>query len=139
MKKIIVLLFSVSMLFAGPTLTVEVKALLKNAKANVEGVSAKELKNLIKKDAVILIDVRDPDEWKKGTIDAKYLVKISRGFLEVKYPKLILEKYNKKDPFVVYCALEPRSVLAASRLKELGFKNVKYLKGGLKEYNKNND
>lgn len=136
MKKILALVvFSVSMLFAGPNLTTEVKALLKIAKANVEGISAEEVKQLIQKDSVILIDVRDPDEWEKGTIEAKHLVKISRGFLEVKYPKLILEQYTKKDPFVVYCALEPRSILAASRLKELGFENVKYLEGGLKNWN----
>lgn len=137
MKKIILSTLLVGLsLYAGPTLTPEVKDLLKSAKENVSSVNAADLTSMIEKESVILIDVRDPNEWKKGAIDTKRLVQISRGFLEIKYPKLILKKYNKDDNFVVYCAIEPRSVLAASRLKELGFTNVSYLKGGFKNWSK---
>jgi rhodanese-related sulfurtransferase len=118
MKKILLMTLAVStILYAGPTLTPEVKALA-----------------LIKKGSVILLDIRDPDEWENGVIKADKLVKISRGFLEVKYPKLILNNYKKEDAYIVYCAIEPRSILAASRLKELGFTNVTYLKGGYKNW-----
>lgn len=137
MKNIILSTLLVSLsLYAGPTLTPEVKELLKSAKEHVSSISASELSKTIQKDSIILIDVRDPDEWGKGAIDTKQLVQVSRGFLEIKYPKLILKKYNKDDNFVVYCTIEPRSVLAASRLKELGFKNVSYLKGGFKNWSK---
>lgn len=137
MKKIILSTLLVGLsLYAGPTLTPEVKDLLKSAKENVSNVNAADLSSMIEKESVVLIDVRDPNEWEKGAIETKQLVQISRGFLEVKYPKLILKKYNKDDNFVVYCAIEPRSVLAASRLKELGFTNVSYLKGGLKNWSK---
>ena len=137
MKNIILATLLVGLsLYAGPTLTPEVKDLLKSAKENVASVNAANLNSMIQKDSVILIDVRDPNEWKKGAIDSKQLVQISRGFLEVKYPKLILKKYNKNDKFVVYCAIEPRSVLAANRLKELGFTDVVYLKGGMKNWTK---
>ena len=51
---------------------------------------------------------------------------------------IFLEKYSKKDPLIVYCVLEPRSVLAASRLKELGFENVKYLKSDFKNWSEKN-
>ena len=74
----------------------------------------------------------------KGVIKTDKLVKVSRGFLEVKYPKLILKKYSKDDHFIVYCALEPRSIFAANRLKQLGFKNVTYLKKGFKNWVKSN-
>jgi len=40
----------------------------------------------------------------------------------------------KDDSFVVYCTIEPRVILATKRLKNLGFTNVKYLKGGLKTW-----
>ena len=103
---------------------------------DVSGVTDAELKKLIKEDKVILIDVRNPNEWKKGGIKAQRSVQISRGFLEVKYPKLILSKYKKDDAFVIYCAIEPRAILATKRLKDLGFTNVKYLKGGFKNWSK---
>jgi len=136
MKKFILLgtILISSLLFAKPNLTPEVKALLKEAKSSVKFVVGSELKVIIKEDSAILLDVRDPDEWEKGGIKAKRVVQISRGFLEVKYPKLILKKYNKDDNFVVFCAIEPRAILATKRLKDLGFTNVKYLKGGLKKW-----
>ena len=135
MKKILLMTLAVStILYAGPTLTPEVKALISEAKSKVETVSVAQVDALIKKGSVILLDIRDPDEWENGVIKADKLVKISRGFLEVKYPKLILNNYKKEDAYIVYCAIEPRSILAASRLKELGFTNVTYLKGGYKNW-----
>ena len=138
MKNILILAIVFgAFLHAKPTLTPEVKALLVDAKSKVEGVSASTLQEMISKKSVVLLDVRDPNEWEKGTITTDKLVKISRGFLEVKYPKLILKNYKKTDTFVVYCALEPRSIFASARLEELGFSNVKYLKGGFKNWSKN--
>ena len=118
-----------------PMLSDETKALLKEAKSQVEAIDPQTLKTMMKEEKIVLLDVRDPDEWEKSTISYNPQVKISRGFLEIKYPKLILEKYSKDDTFVVYCGMEPRSVLAAQRLKQLGFKHVLYLQGGLKNFN----
>ncbi|MDD5160572.1 MAG: rhodanese-like domain-containing protein [Sulfuricurvum sp.] len=140
MKKIASVVFTLVFMSAGlwanePVLTDETKALLKEAKAQVEPMEPQKLKTLMAENKIILLDVRDPDEWEKSTIDYDRQVKISRGFLEIKYPKLILDKYTKEDTFVVYCALEPRSVFAAQRLMQLGFKHVTYLQGGLKNFN----
>lgn len=136
-KKMMILLMALgSLLYAGPTLTDEVKVLLKDAKTNVSGITAVEASKLTDNKNVVFLDVRDPNEWKKGSITAINSVAISRGFLEIKYPKLILSKYKKSDEFIVYCALEPRSVFAANRLKDLGFTNVKYLKKGFKNWSK---
>lgn len=118
-----------------PSLSDETKAMLKEAKAHVEPIEPQKLKELMSGEKIILLDVRDPDEWDKSTIQYDRQVKISRGFLEIKYPKLILDKYSKDDTFVVYCAMEPRSVFAAQRLQQLGFKHVMYLQGGLKNFN----
>ena len=130
------LLISAGTVFAaGPQLTDETKALLSQAKLSVNGVSASEVKKEMAEGRIVLIDVRDPDEWAKNDgIVYDRSVQISRGFLEVKYPKLILAQYEKSDSFIVYCALEPRSVLAAKRMKELGFSDVRYLEGGLKNW-----
>ena len=135
-KTLLILSMLVSMLYAGATLSPEVKTLINVAKLQVPGMTDQETISLLKSKHVILIDVRDSDEWKDGVIKTDKLVKISRGFLEIKYPELMLKKYTKEDTFIVYCALEPRSILAASRLKELGFKNVAYLEGGMKNWTK---
>jgi len=140
MKKMFALLLSLlivsgSLLANEPALSEETKALLKEAKSQVEPIAPQALKTLMSEGKVILIDVRDPDEWEKSTIQYDRQVKISRGFLEIKYPKLILEKYTKEDTFIVYCAMEPRSVFAAQRLLQLGFKHVLFLQGGLKNFN----
>lgn len=139
MKKIaaiiIPMIFAAGTLWGEPTLSDETKALLKEAKMQVEPIEPQKLKSLMAEEKVILLDVRDPDEWEKSTIQYDRQVKISRGFLEIKYPKLILDKYTKEDTFVVYCGLEPRSVFAAQRLQQLGFKHVMYLQGGLKSFN----
>lgn len=140
MTKIATMLLSLiigsgTLLADAPILTDETKALLKEAKSELVSIEPQRLKSLMAEDKIILLDVRDPDEWEKSTIQYDRQVKISRGFLEIKYPKLILDKYSKEDTFVVYCALEPRSVFAAQRLQQLGFKHVLYLQGGLKNFN----
>lgn len=140
MTKIAAMLLSLiigsgTLLADAPILTDETKALLKEAKSELVSIEPQRLKSLMAEDKIILLDVRDPDEWEKSTIQYDRQVKISRGFLEIKYPKLILDKYSKEDTFVVYCALEPRSVFAAQRLQQLGFKHVLYLHGGLKNFN----
>lgn len=137
MKKLVFLLvLAASLVQAKPMLTPEVKTMLKEAKQTASSINAENVLSLVSEGKVVLIDVRTADEWAKGVIKSEDLVKISRGFLEVKYPKLILEKYNKNDNFVVYCGIEPRSILAARTLKQLGFKNVAYLKGGFKNWKK---
>ncbi|MFA6144815.1 MAG: rhodanese-like domain-containing protein [Sulfuricurvum sp.] len=140
MKKVFTLVFGLIIVsesfFANEiVLTGETKALLQEAKLQVESIAPEKLKILLNEEKIVLIDVRDPDEWEKSTIQYDRQVKISRGFLEIKYPKLILEKYNKDDIFVIYCGIEPRSVFAAQRLLQLGFKHVLYLQGGLKNFN----
>ena len=135
MKKIMLLLaISSSLLYAQIQLTSETRALITKAKIGLKSVSVAELKTMIVQNKVILIDVRDPNEWEKGVISAPSLIKISRGFLEVQYPKKILQSYNKDNKYVVYCGIEPRSIFATKRLKELGFTDVSYLKGGLKNW-----
>ena len=120
-----------SVLFAFLTLTPETESLVENTKSKVEALRASTVNNMIEDNSIVVIDVRESSEWQESVIKSGKLVKISRSFLEFRYQKLILKKYKKSDKFVIYSALEPRAVLAASRLKELGFTNVFYLKGGL--------
>jgi adenylyltransferase/sulfurtransferase len=89
-----------------------------------EGPAALE-RRLKSGDPVAVIDVRDPDEYRDGHIEAA--TNISRGFLEFRIGGTVADQ---KTPVVLYCQTGLRSVLAAKQLKELGYENVINLQGG---------
>ncbi len=78
---------------------------------------------------VVVIDVRDPDEYREGHIEPA--VSISRGFLEFRVGTAVSDP---NTPVVLYCQTGLRSVLAAKVLKELGFRNVINLAGGYQRW-----
>jgi molybdopterin/thiamine biosynthesis adenylyltransferase/rhodanese-related sulfurtransferase len=82
-------------------------------------------KRLAASEPVAVIDVRDPDEYRDGHIEAA--TNISRGFLEFRIGGTVSDP---KTPVVLYCQTGLRSVLAARQLKELGYENVINLQGG---------
>jgi len=88
--------------------------------------------------AYILIDVRLPEEHKKGFIPGS--VSIPRGVLEFRIDS---EKVwdeegmyvpEKDEMLVLYCKKAKRSVFATRALKQLGYTNIKYLSGGWTEW-----
>jgi len=105
------------------------KALLDEAEENVEQISPKDLYILDKK--LILIDVREPEEYASGYINAHNNLTIPRGKLEFMAIKKIAEVYGTDANIVTYCLKGPRGSLAGYQLKKMGFKNVKNLKGGI--------
>jgi adenylyltransferase/sulfurtransferase len=78
---------------------------------------------------LVLIDVRDPDEYRDGYIEPA--VNISRGFLEFRVGTAVSDPHT---PIVLYCQTGLRSVLAAKALKDLGFTNVTNLAGGYQKW-----
>src|SRR3989441_2946740 len=76
-----------------------------------------------------LIDVRDPDEYRDGHIEAA--TNISRGFLEFRIAGVVSDPAM---PIVLYCQTGLRSVLAAKALKELGYQHVINLVGGYQKW-----
>jgi len=74
---------------------------------------------------VTVIDVRDPDEFRDGHIEAA--ANISRGFLEFRVGTAVTDPAT---PIVLYCQTGLRSMLAAKALHELGYQNVVNLHGG---------
>ena len=107
--------------------------LVKEALSKIEILQASEVKKLVEKKEITLIDVRDIRElWKEGTInDSRH---IPRGMLEFWLdPESSYYKANKiKDlkKMVLFCALGLRSALATKSLVEMGFKNVAHVDGG---------
>ena len=106
---------------------------IKEANENIETLSANEVKSLVEKDEITLIDVRDIRElWKEGTIETSK--HIPRGMLEFWLdPNSSYYQENKiKDlkKMVLFCALGFRSALATKALVDMGFKNVANASGG---------
>ena len=116
------------------------QSLVEEAQKKIQTLNPSEVKSLIEKKEITLIDVRDIRElWKEGTIEnSKH---IPRGMLEFWLdPESSYYKANKiKDvkKMVLFCALGWRSALATKSLVEMGFKNVAHVKGGFDALKKN--
>ena len=78
---------------------------------------------------VVVVDVRDPDEYRDGSIDAA--TNISRGFLEFRIGTVAPQP---STPVVLYCQTGLRSMLAAKALHDLGYTNVINLQGGFQRW-----
>ena len=107
--------------------------LVQEANENIETLGAEEIKSLVQKNEVTLIDVRDIRElWKEGTI--KGSKHIPRGMLEFWLdPNSSYYNANKIGDIkkmVLFCAAGFRSALAAKSLVDMGFKNVAHVDGG---------
>ena len=107
--------------------------LVEEANKSIETLSPMEVKRLVEKNEITLIDVRDIRElWRDGTIEnSKH---IPRGMLEFWLdPNSSYFQENKiKDlkKMVFYCAMGFRSALATKALVDMGFKNVANADGG---------
>ena len=116
------------------------QTLVEEAQKKIQTLSPLEVKSLINKKEITLIDVRDIRElWKEGTIqNSKH---IPRGMLEFWLdPESSYYKSNQiKDikKMVLFCALGLRSALATKSLVEMGFENVAHVEGGFDALKKN--
>ena len=85
------------------------------------------LDSALRRDADVLIDLREADEFAAGYIAGA--VHIPRGLLEFKLsgtPEL-----GARDlKFVLYCKSSGRSALAADVMQQMGYLNVKSVAGG---------
>ena len=76
----------------------------------------------------LLIDVREPNEFKKGHIPGSENVPLS------KFTTMIENIVQKKDtPVFLYCASGGRSASAAALIKKLGYESVTNI-GGIHSY-----
>lgn len=100
--------------------------LVSAAKARVTEVSPDEAERLIR-DASILIDVREADEFAAGHIPGA--VHISRGMLEFKMSGAT-ELTPRDIKIVLYCKTSGRAALAAAALGDMGYLDVKSIAGG---------
>ena len=94
----------------------------------VEGVSVDDIDQLLASGAVAL-DIRDKEEHEADHISGS--LHISRGKLE-----MIVESEipNLETTVLCYCNAVNRGALSAATLQDMGYKNAKYIDGGLLGY-----
>ncbi|QFR50085.1 rhodanese-like domain-containing protein [Sulfurimonas lithotrophica] len=110
-------------------LSEQFKKLISDAEKNVQQIEPKDL-DLNDLD-ILLLDVREPEEFASGYLRKEKHLTIPRGKLEFVAIKKIFEQYGHDVPIVTYCFKGPRGLLAAEQLKKMGFTNVKNIKDGL--------
>ena len=101
------------------------KDLLAAAKAVITEVDTASAADRIGAGGVVVLDVREPDEFAEGALPGA--LHIPRGHLEAQVEGRITDK---NAPVIVYCAGGVRSAFAARTLGELGYSNVLSMAGG---------
>src|SRR5690606_1906235 len=100
--------------------------LVAEAKKDIQEVPLTSAEAAIK-NADLLLDVRDADEYRASHIPGA--VNVSRGMLEFKFTNdPALE--NRQMKIVLYCKTSGRAALSAKALKEMGYMNVQSIEGG---------
>lgn len=114
------------------TITRGIKAMLDEANAAIETLSASEAIAIAQNDDVVIVDIRDPREIERdGRVPGSF--SCTRGMLEFwidpdsPYAKPIFQQDKK---FVLYCAGGLRSALAAKTAQDMGLKPVAHIEGG---------
>ena len=121
MKKSVLLLFTVFSLIGCST------AQQKDA------ISTVELKELLAKDQIQLVDVRTPQEYEAGFIKPAKLV----NYFSADFVSQITKNYSKEKPLYLYCRTGNRSGQAAVLLKREGFKAINVI-GGYNQWKNEN-
>lgn len=122
MKRVfLALLITISMLSA------------KEKAKEIKFTTTQSLYEQVKKESedLYILDIREPDQIGHGEIFHLNTVTITRGYLEFKIEKAIP---NKNTNVVIYCCTGKRGKLAAKTMKEMGYTNASYLKGGIRKW-----
>ena len=84
----------------------------------------------MKKNNTVILDVRTPEEYKSGYIGnaVNYNVMDSLSFLQT------ISGLDKDKKFLLYCKSGRRSGKALVMMKDMGYKKVHHLKGGVTEW-----
>ena len=100
--------------------------LIEEAKKQIEQVTPEQVLDMqARNEAVVYLDVREPNEWNMGRIPRA--IHLPRGHLESKVEGMI----DRKQKVVVYCARGNRSALAALTMKQMGYENVSSMARGI--------
>ncbi len=107
--------------------------LVAEAKQRVENLTPDQVASEVTEGGAVLIDLREPEERvQNGAIPGA--IHAPRGMLEFYADPTSTYHRPEFDPnrrTILHCASGGRSALAAETLRQLGYRNVAHLEGGL--------
>lgn len=98
------------------------------ARARVEDVPSDQVDALLARGAIAL-DIRDKEEHVADHIPGS--LHVSRGTLEMNIERLIPDL---ETTILCYCNANNRGALSADTLRGMGYRNARFVRGGLKAY-----
>ncbi|MEQ1591726.1 MAG: rhodanese-like domain-containing protein [Thiobacillaceae bacterium] len=104
------------------------QALADVARSHVQEVSPEHVDALVAEGAVLL-DIRDKEEHDADHIEGS--LNVSRGKLEMNIEGVVPDL---DATILCYCNAFNRGALSADTLRNMGYKKVKFIAGGLKAY-----
>lgn len=107
------------------------KDFIDQAKSEIEEIEITEVGQLILEGYQVL-DVREPGEYAEGSIEGA--INVPRGVLEPAADLVVKGREELQDrdkKWLLFCRSSARSALATSVLQQMGFKNVKNIRGGI--------
>jgi len=108
--------------------TEKFQALADEAQSRVSGVSAHEVEGLVNEGA-LLLDIRASEEHQADHITGS--INVSRGKLEMNIEAAVPDL---NATILCYCNANNRGALSADTLRAMGYKNARYIAGGLRAY-----
>jgi rhodanese-related sulfurtransferase len=100
--------------------------LIQDAKKRITEVSARDVIQMRERgEDFAIVDVREDREWNLGHLPGA--VHVARGTLEGRIEGAV----PRERKIVVYCARGNRSALAADTMRELGYRDVVSMAGGI--------
>ena len=106
---------------------------LKNQADGVQVLDVAKYEKKMTQPDVQLVDVRTPEEFSEGHLENAINIDVTADDFDAKVVDL-----DKEKPVMVYCKSGGRSAKASARLKELGFKNISDLEGGITNWKSEN-
>jgi len=94
----------------------------------MRNISQIEWRELIANDAnAVVIDVRNPMEWKEGVLENSLLISIQNPGIFISE----VEKLEEEKNYFIYCRSGQRSLMACQILESVGYKTTYNLAGGI--------
>jgi molybdopterin/thiamine biosynthesis adenylyltransferase/rhodanese-related sulfurtransferase len=113
------------------------REIMRQARQQVPEWSASQVKEALahRKEAgtdeeeIVLVDVREKNEWNEGYIPGA--IHVPRGFLELQIEEAVPDKAKT---IVLYCAGGVRSLMAGRTLQQMGYQNAISMAGGFGQW-----
>lgn len=106
---------------------------LKSPADGVQVLDVAKYEKIMAQPDVQLVDVRTPEEFSEGHLENAINIDVTADDFDAKVASL-----DKEKPVMVYCKSGGRSAKASAKLKELGFKTITDLEGGITNWKSEN-